>query len=178
MARRRKSKPTGKKRSETQRVKDRLAHAQDDAQRLGIIPTLPEEVLGSARVDPATQGAQPQPGLVGRAVRNGWATPEHIKVAAVDEMGALVTDPETEPHVKVAAARVLQQADKDQWERDNPELAGKTKGGVQVTNTNIANANNQVSVLDMAVAAYERDAEAEAQRDSEGKIGERPATAE
>lgn len=72
------------------------------------------------------------PRVIGEAVSLGWATPEPMKQIQVGELHSIATDPEVEPHVRVAAIRTAQQADKDQWERDNPELAGKTKGGTKV----------------------------------------------
>jgi hypothetical protein len=169
LARKRKSSPTKKSRSGRQRIKDRYAHAREDAQLAGLIPTTPEEALGDERVDPASQGSQPLPGLIGRAVRSGWATPEPVKVAVVDEMSSLVLAEGVEPHVKVAAARVLQQGDQAQWERDNPELAGKTRGGTRVE----VNNNTQVNLLDaMREAAARPDALEEAKRKAlEGRDG-------
>ena len=76
MARKRKSTPTTKRRSAKQTAKDRYAHAREDAQLLGLIPTPPEEALKSERVDPSTQGAQPLPALICDAMRKGWAGPE------------------------------------------------------------------------------------------------------
>jgi hypothetical protein len=150
LARSRKPKSTSKKRSERQRAKDRYAHARDDAQRLGLIETKPEEALVNEKVDPVTQGSQPLPGIIGQAIRKGWGVPEEIKIATVDELHGIVisTDESIFPHVKVMAARALQQGDQIQWERDNPELAGKIKGGVKV---NVSNEiNNQISLLDIA----------------------------
>lgn len=125
------------RRNKRQGVKAKFAKVREEAQLLGIIETTPEGAVRNEVVDPATQGSQPLPGLVGKAIRNGWATPEHKKAEIVDELIGIVTGEETDPFVKVSAARVLQQGDKDQWERDNPELSGKSKGGgvkVEVNN--------------------------------------------
>ena len=138
MARKRKSKPTSSRRAEKQQVRDRLAHAQDDAQRLGVIRTLPEEALKPARVDPSSQSEQPLPGLIGQAIRKGWATPDDRKPRLVDELTNIVQDEEAPPVVKVMAFNALRAGDKDQWERDHPEESGKSKGGVHV--------NQQVAV--------------------------------
>ena len=133
MAKRSKSRPTTKKRSARQKVKARYAKAREDAQHLGVIPTTPEGAVRDERVDPAEQGAQPLPGLIGRAVRNGWAVPDETKPRIVDELVGIVEGgEEIDHHVRVSAARVLQQGDQQQWERDNPELAGRSKGGVKV----------------------------------------------
>jgi hypothetical protein len=152
LARKRKSKPSGKKRTERQNTKDRYAHARDDAQRLGLIETTPEEALESEVVDPETQGSQPLPGLVGRAIRKGWEPPEDVKIDSVDELARLIRAPDEKvyPHIKVMAVRVLQQGDQIEWERANPELAGKVRGGVKV---DVHNQNNvQVNMLDGARA--------------------------
>ena len=143
MARKRESKPTGPRRREKQRVKDRLAHAQDDAQRLDIVETTPEEALKPARVDPSVQKEQPQSRLIGQAIRNGWATPEEKKPRLVDEMIGIVEDPEAKTFDKVAAYNALLKGDQAQFERDQPEQAAKAKGGVNVNNT------NEVTVVDL-----------------------------
>lgn len=135
--RKRKSKPTNGRRGEEQRVRDRLAHAQDDAQRLNIIPTLPEEVLRSARVDPSTQGEQYMPELVGRAMRNGWEPTEEMKIDSVDELHQIIRDPEAERHVKVQAVRVLQQGDQIEHERKHPTVKPGTEVNVNISNNNM-----------------------------------------
>jgi hypothetical protein len=43
--------PTSPRRKEEQRIKDRYAHAREDAQLAGVIPTTPEEALKPERVD-------------------------------------------------------------------------------------------------------------------------------
>lgn len=118
MARKRKSKPTGPRRREEQQVKDRLAHAQDDAQRLGLIDTVPEEALGPARVDPLSQTEQPFPTLVRQAIRRGWAVPDEKKPGLVDELVGVVEDPDASQVAKVMAFNSLAAADKLQHERD------------------------------------------------------------
>lgn len=153
MPRDKRKKPVHK--AKQRRVK-RYQKAREDCQLAGDIETVPVGAARSEVVDPATQGSQPLPGLIGRAVREDWSTPAHRKPQLVDELIGIVTaqDDETDDHVKVAAARVLIQADQLQWERDNPELAGKTKGGtkVDVHNTN----TTQVNLLDLAREAAAR----------------------
>lgn len=139
------SRPTGKKRSTKQKVKARYSKAREDAQLLDIIETTPEGAIKDEVADPATQGTVPMPGLIGVAMRNGWATPEHKKPVLVDELVRMVEDEMTDLRVKVVAVRTLQQGDKDQWERDNPEAAGKVRGGVKIGITNEVNTN--VTVL-------------------------------
>ncbi len=135
----RKSKPTSKKRSATQRIKDRYAHAREDAQLAGLIPTTPEESLGSEVAPPGDD--PPQIGLVAAALRQGWAVPDEVKPALVDELLKIVTaitDEQGEggvsPKTKVAAFNALRMADQQQYERDYPERAAKAKGGGNTTN--------------------------------------------
>ncbi len=73
------------------------------------------------RVDAATQGAQPLPGLVIQAIRKGWAIPDARKPELIDELLAIIDDPEVPNKLKVAAFNALRAADKDQYERDNPD---------------------------------------------------------
>jgi hypothetical protein len=131
VARKRKSKPTTPRRWKLQRVADRYAHAREDAQLAGLIPTVPEEALTDERVDPARQSEPPLLGLVRRAVREDWDTPAEKKPVIVDQIIRLVESEDTGPHVKVAAARTLQMLDRDQWERDQAERAGRAEAGIR-----------------------------------------------
>lgn len=99
-------------------MKDRLAHAQDDAQRLNIIPTVPEEALKPARVDPSSQSEQRLPGLVGMAIRHGWAVPDEKKPGYVDELAEVLENPEAPAVAKVMAFNALVKGDQIQHERD------------------------------------------------------------
>lgn len=161
MARKRGSKPTNKARSRKQEIKDRYSHAREDAQLAGLIPTTPEEALGDERVNPSTQGEQIILGPVGQAVRENWATPGPKKGAIVDSMIEMVEDEDLYPGFRLQAAAILQRADKDQWERDNPELAGKTKGGGAKVDVNV---NNQINLLEMRRVEVKPDPLEEAKR--------------
>ena len=66
--------------------------------------------------------------LVALAVRSGWSTPEEKKSGMVDELIAIVNNPELPAKVKVAAFNALRMADQSQWERDHPDEAAKAKG--------------------------------------------------
>lgn len=121
MARRRKPKPTESRRAERQRIKDEYAHKQDDARRSGVLgdcPLPPEETLKPERVDPSSQSTQKLPHLIGYAVRRGWATPDDRKPGLVDELVAVVQDPEAKAFDKIAAFGTLARADQIQHERD------------------------------------------------------------
>ena len=141
MARKRESKPNGPRRREKQRVKDRIAHAQDDGQRLGIIETTPEEALKPARVGPPVQNEQIFPNLISRAMRKGWEPTEEMKISSVDELDSIIHDREVPPQVRVNAIRIQQQGTVIQHSIDNPEAAGKAKGGI--------NNKNEVTVVDL-----------------------------
>lgn len=132
MTKRTTANPGRKKRKTRQRLKERYAKKREDAQLAGVIDTVAEGAVRDERVSPAAQGEQPLPELIGTAIRNGWAVPESKKPALVNEMIGIIEDPEMPGAVKVMAHNALRAGDKDQWERDNPELAGKTKGGVKV----------------------------------------------
>lgn len=134
------------RRGKQQRIK-KLAKAREDCQLNGDIETTPAGAVRNERVDPVTQGSQPLPGPVREALSRGWATPEHVKPQVVDEMVGIVTDPDMFPGFRIQAARVLQQGDQQQWERDHPEEAGKVKGGTKV-DVNVSN-NNQINLLEM-----------------------------
>jgi hypothetical protein len=81
--------------------------------------------------------------------KRGWATPEEVKEDLVDEMMAIVRDPDMKAKDRVAAFNALRVADQSQWERDHPTEAGKSKGGT----TSSVNIN-----LNMAAAAALRGA--------------------
>ncbi len=129
--RKRKSRPTTSARARKQRTKDRYAHAREDAQLEGLIPTLPEEALKPEQV-PACAQSEDRKALaemVTRAIRGGWAVPLAKREQFVEELTGILLDPEESSKVKVAAFTALRLADHDQWVRDNPEVAGKAKGG-------------------------------------------------
>ena len=144
----RKSKPTSKARAKRQKTKDRYAHAREDAQLEGLIPTLPEEALKPERVDPASQGDVPQPKLIGLAIRSGWQVPEERKPDLVDELIKIIDTPEISDKVKVAAFNALRQADQAQYERDHPEEVAKSKTAKSSTvNVNVIQSNVEAASL-------------------------------
>lgn len=135
-----------KKRKARQSTKERYAKAREDAQVQGVISTVPEGAVRDERVDPLSQDEQKFPGLDRLAIRNdgkGWSVPEHIKRKVIETSAEVlfekrtVTSPVTgetievppDRFVQMQAAKTLMQADKQQWERDNPEEAGKAAGG-------------------------------------------------
>jgi hypothetical protein len=113
-----KSKPSGAERNKVQGVKDRYAHAREDAQLTGLIPTTPEEALTPERVDPSSQSEQRFPTLVRRAINHGWATPDEKKPQLVDELIELIEDPEASPMAKIFAFNALVKGDQLQHEKD------------------------------------------------------------
>lgn len=115
---RKKSKPTGAKRNTVQSIDDRYAHAREDAQLHGRIPTTPEEALKPERVDPSVQTEQRHPLLIGTAIRRGWETPDEKKPGLVDELIATVEDPDAPAMVKVFAFNALVKGDQAQNDKD------------------------------------------------------------
>lgn len=142
------SKPTSDARSKKQALRDRYAHAREDAQLAGLIPTKPEEALKPEVVDPATQTEAPQVGLIVQALRSGWAVPEGRKPDLVDELMRILDDPEMCAKVKVSAFNALRMADQQQYERDHPEQMAKLRGsaGTGTVNVNNTNVQNNVTV--------------------------------
>lgn len=135
----------------------------------------PEGALKPERVDPSSQKEQPQSRLIGQAIRKGWTTPDEKKPRLVDEMIAIVEDPEAKTFDKVAAYNALLKGDQAQYERDQPEQAAKAKGGINVNNS------NEVTVVDLGelfrrVDEQRKGVTNEQQRtvshDGEGKIDE------
>lgn len=179
MARKRKSKPTSKQRSGKQRVKDRYAHAREDAQLAGLIPTTPEEALKSERVDPALQGEQQLPGLVRQALREDWSVPDAAKPRIVGALlepffgGDVVLDKDgnqivvaPDRNLLKENAKVLGTLDQRQWERDHPVEAGKAKGAINVSQT-VAVAVNPLELYKRALEEVEVDEVDEAVRAAE-----------
>jgi len=115
---RKKSKPTGAKRKKVQRIDDRYAHAREDAQLYGRIPTTPEEALTPEKVDPSSQSTQRFPRLIGQAIRSGWAVDDAKKPGLVDELISVVDDPEANQVAKIMAFNALVKGDQIQHERD------------------------------------------------------------
>ncbi len=145
----RKSKPTSKARNAKQKLKDRYAHAREDAQLAGLIPTTPEEALKPEVVSPSVQSEVPQPKLIGECIRNGWAVPEERKPELVDELIAILDNPVIPHKIKVAAFNALRMADQAQYERDHPEEVAKSKGGSgsNVVNVNVVQSNNEAAAV-------------------------------
>lgn len=127
-----------RRRKQLQRRKKRYMELREELTLAGVIPTEPAGAIRDERVDPATQGGQALPALIGEAIRKGWAVPEEKKPGFVDELGAIIENPEESNKVKVAAFNALRMADKDQWERDHPEV-GTTEKGPTTLNVNIVN---------------------------------------
>ncbi len=152
--RKRASKPTSKARRKRQKTKDRYAHAREDAQLEGLIPTTPEEALKPERVPPSAQGEQAMPDLIARAIRSGWKVPEGLKPELVDEMVRVIMDPYAKPKDKIGAFRALQQADRSQWEQENPAEAGKANGAAQPIAVSL---QSNVLAVKMIKEALERD---------------------
>ncbi len=125
--------PKNQRQKYRQRLFKRFVKAREEAQLIGLIPTEPAGAVRNERVDPATQESQPLPRLDMQAIRRGWATPEEKKPVIVDALIQLITNVNIDPRVLVQAARTLNQADKDQWERDNPDEAGRAAGAPQTS---------------------------------------------
>lgn len=126
-----------KKRKDRQRKRRLFQMVREDLQLSGDLPTTPEGGLRPEVVPPDTQqegGAAELPKLVKQAIREGWATPNDARIRHVDELSAIIDDPDQQAKVKIAAFNALRLADKDQWERDNPETAGRAKGGQFILN--------------------------------------------
>ena len=150
MARKRKSKPTKKKRSAPQRLKDRYAHAREDAQLAGIIPTTPEEALTSERVDPRLQSEQRFPDLDRLAIRggHGFDVTEPVRRKIIEVNAEMLYEKRIEfidgpdgdkiaievPNRKLQleASKNLLAADEMQYKRDEPARAGQAAGADQV----------------------------------------------
>lgn len=121
---------TNSKRNKRQKAKRNYSRAREEAQLRGVLPTVPEGAVRDERVDAATQEEQKIPSLDRLALAKGWAVPERCKPMLVDSLIDNVASEEASPIEKVMSFNALVKADQLQWERDNPELAGKTKGGV------------------------------------------------
>jgi len=146
--------PTGKNRNRKQKLKEKYSKAREDAQLHNVIETTPEGAVKSEVVDPSTQDEARIPSLDREAIRNGWEVPEDKKPIVIDRLiepfleNDIVVDKDgnqvkkpPDRYLLAQNAKALFQADKMQYERDNPEAAGKAKGGTEV---NV----NQVMVID------------------------------
>lgn len=122
--------PTNSRRNRRQKIRERLAKAREDAQLVGLVETVPAGAVRDERVNPTVQSEQQFPQLIETAIKRGWATPENKKPEIID---GLISEFETtdDPHLKNVIAKTLLTGDKHQWERDNPEDAGKAAGANQ-----------------------------------------------
>ena len=145
---------TTKGRSKRQKKVRKYGRLKEDLQIAGVIPILPEEAVRSEVVDPKTQSEQPLPGLIGIAIRRGWAVPEEKKPRLVDEMVGIIENPEVGEVPKIMAFNALNKGDQVQYERDNPEAAGKAKGKTEV---NVGVVVDPYSLYKKAVEDVEQD---------------------
>ena len=118
---------------------------REDLQVAGRIPVEPVGAIRDERVNPLTQAPNPaMPELVVEAARRGWATPEEKKPQIVDQLISIATGDEIEigpegitsgpsAKTKVAAAKALAELDQIEYERRNPDAAGRAKGNTNVS---------------------------------------------
>ncbi len=119
------SKPTKPRSNRKKKIKKRYSAAREEAQLAGVIPTTPD---GAVRDERTHSTDVPMPALIAAAIRRGWAVPDGLKPELVDELVAVVMNPDMPAKAKIAAFSALRQADRSQWEQDNPVEAGKAKG--------------------------------------------------
>lgn len=149
--------PTGSGRNKKQKLKAQYAKVREDAQLYGVIDTTPEGAVRPEQVNPDSQGSQSLPALDRVAITKGWEVPEHVKTKVIERLaepffeegrqvltkdGQAITLPPDRNLLK-ENAKVLVLADQRQYERDNPEAAGKAKGASLTNQTN----NNTTNVL-------------------------------
>ena len=90
-------------------------------------------------VSPFQRAVQTTSNTITQTANRGWETPEEIKPDIVDEMIRIILDCEMKSKDRIAAFNALRVADQSQWERNNPDLSGKSKGSPSVNiNMNIA----------------------------------------
>lgn len=150
------------KRKAHQKKRKRYMKLREELQVAGEIATTPEGAIRDERVDPATQSEQRIPSLDRAAVTRGWAVPEHVKRQVIERLAEpffeglqtvedkdgnqIIIPPDR--YLLKENAKVLVAADRQQWERDAPEEAGKAAGA------------NQAAVVDlkqlMEMAAEQR----------------------
>ena len=116
-----------KKRKRRQRCKERYAKAREDAQLIGIIPTVPE---GAVRNEVAPVAPDPPlPQLIRQALRENWATPDASKSKVVADLLAAFFEEGADPMLRIRLFRTLLLADQTQYARDHPEQARKGSRG-------------------------------------------------
>ena len=104
-----------KRRKAMQRKKQRYMELREELQLAGIIPTEPSGAIRDETVDSSTQGTPDTSAVTREAIRRGWAVPDAIKPQLVDELIAVVQDPDERSKVRVASFAALAKADWNQW---------------------------------------------------------------
>ena len=137
--------PGKTKRKTRQKKRQQYMKLREDLQVAGEIATTPEGAIRDERVDPSTQSEQRIDSLDRAAITKGWAVPEHIKRKVVERLaepffeepqtvtdkdGNLISIP-PDRYLLKENAKALIAADRQQWERDEPEKAGKAAGAAQ-----------------------------------------------
>lgn len=110
--------------------------ARENLQLAGVLETTSVGAVRNEKVQTESGHLASLPGLVMDAVHQKWSTPPEEQGKAVADLLKMLHDEDLDPGRRIAAFNALRHADRDQWERENPELAGKVKGGgVSVTTT-------------------------------------------
>lgn len=130
------------RRRKLNRHKKRYMELREELMLAGEIPTEPAGAIRDERVDPATQQGQSTAALTREAIRRGWAVPEEKKPGLVDELIAIIEDPDASHKEKVASFGALAKADWNQYRQDNPETAAKAVA--TVININVETVESRV----------------------------------
>jgi hypothetical protein len=129
--------PTKRHRKTPQRKVKHYMELREELQVAGRIPVEPVGAVRNERVNPASQPDVEIPSLVLTAVRDNWATPASKKPLVVDRLVEMVLSDETKPGTALYAAKVLHEIDKEQHERDHPELKKDSEQGTTQVNVGI-----------------------------------------
>ena len=103
------------RRNKRQKVKERYAKAREDAQLLGVIPTVPEGAVRPEKVPQSVQVSAPVMELAAQMLKRGWKVDEDMKPHLVDELVQIVMGCESELKHKIAAFNALRMADDSQY---------------------------------------------------------------
>lgn len=141
---------TKRKRNKRSKLKVSFAKMREDAQHHNVISTTPEGAVRDERVDPALQDQQRFPGLDRAAIRDGlgWSVPDSVKRKVVEVAAEMVHErvidfvdvdgsgnkvPVERPNRKaqIEGAKILMDADQQQYKRDEPLKAGQAAGASQ-----------------------------------------------
>ncbi len=153
--------PTKKPTNDRKKVKARYQKAREDAQLVGLLPTVPDGAVRDERVNPATQSRPTFLELEAMAVAKGWPVPVEYRAEVIHEWHLILQDKDQKASVRLKAGQNLLAAYVASYRErhgDQPVAAQQTNVMVSIAereNGQKRNAGDQLGSLSSLVELLE-----------------------